>query len=64
MDMAHDPTLVQDAKDRLADRYTSSELCELLEVPVEDIIEAYWEMILDKGELFEEEIGSCGGDVD
>ena len=54
MDMANDPELVQEAKDRLADRYTSSELCELLEVPVEDIIETYWEQLLDKAELFEE----------
>ena len=56
MGNVHDPELVQEAKDRLADRYTSAELCELLEVPVEDIIETYWEMILDKGELFEMEL--------
>lgn len=51
---------VQTAKDRLCDKYTSAELCELLEVPVEDIVEDYWELILEKGELFEEELeGSC-----
>lgn len=52
-----DPELEQAAKDRLADRYTASELCELLEVPVEDIIETYWECLLDKAALFEEEFG-------
>lgn len=52
-----DPELVQAAKDRLADRYTASELCELLEVPVEDIVEEYWDTILEKGELFKQELG-------
>lgn len=49
-----DPALVQAAKDRLADRYTSAELCDFLEVPVEDIIEEYWNQIIEKAELFEE----------
>lgn len=49
-----DPALVQAAKDKLADRYTSAELCDLLEVPVEDIIAEYWFRLLDKAELFEE----------
>jgi len=52
-----DTERVQEAKDRLADRYTSAELCELLEVPVEDIIEEYWDTILEKGELFKQELG-------
>lgn len=47
-----DPEMVTAAKERLADRYTSSELCELLEVPVEDIIEEYWVLILRRGSLF------------
>jgi len=57
MAMTHDPGLLQDIKDRFADRYTASELCELLEVPVEDIIEEYWEIILEKAELFEDLLG-------
>lgn len=57
MNDMRDPELAQSIKDRLADRYTASELCELLEVPVEDIIEEYWGVLLDKAELFPEELG-------
>ena len=37
-----DIDLIQEYKMRLADRYTSAELAELLDVPVQDIIEEYW----------------------
>ncbi len=50
-----DEDRVQEIKDRLADRYTAAELCELLDVPVEDIIEEYWARILLLGkDLFPE----------
>lgn len=45
---------VQEIKDRLADRYIASELCDILEIPVEDIIEEYWARILTKPLLLEE----------
>jgi len=41
-------------KDRMADRYTSAELCELLNIPVEDILNEFWEIVVQKAELFEE----------
>ena len=37
-----DIDLIQEYKMRLADRYTSAELAELLDVPVQDVIEEYW----------------------
>ena len=37
-----DIDLIQEYKMRLADRYTAAELAELLDVPVQDIIEEYW----------------------
>jgi hypothetical protein len=42
-----DPRLVQEIKDRLADRFTAAELVDLLNIAVEDIIEENWEKILD-----------------
>lgn len=51
-----DSDLIQELKDRLADKYTAAELCDLLNVPVEDIIEEYFHLILkNKHDLFEEE---------
>ena len=41
--MMIDDRLVQEFKDRLADRYTASEIAELLDIPVEDLIETYWD---------------------
>ena len=47
---------VQEIKDRLADRYTAAELCDLLDIPVEDIVEEYWaKIMLNAKELFEQE---------
>ncbi len=43
--MAEDKDLVREIKLRLADKYTASELCDLLEIPVEDLIETYWDLI-------------------
>lgn len=47
--MMRDIELEEEAKQQIADRYTAYELVELLEIPVEDIIEEYWHLILDKG---------------
>lgn len=49
-----DAKLTQEFKDRLADRYTASELVDLLGVPVEDIINEYWDRILESRLLLEE----------
>ncbi len=51
-----DEAQVQEIKDRLAERYTAAELCDLLDVPVEDIIEEYWvRIVLTSKTLFKEE---------
>ncbi len=42
-----DPELEQEMKDRIADRYTTAELVEIIDVPVQDIIEEYWDRILE-----------------
>lgn len=52
--MMVDAKLTQEFKDRLADRYTSSELVDLLGVPVEDIIEIYFDKIVESTLLLEE----------
>lgn len=49
-----DDERVQELKDRLADRYTAAEICDLINVSVEDIIEEHWEQILSLGSLFPE----------
>jgi hypothetical protein len=49
-----DEDRVQEIKDRLADRYTAAELCDLLDVPVEDIIEEYWRKILSRADVLSE----------
>ena len=49
-----DNDLVQITKDRIADKWTSGELCELLDIPVEDLIEMFWDDLVDKLDLFEE----------
>lgn len=51
--MSQDRQLLEEYKARLADRYTSAELSDLLDIPVEDIIEMYWDRILDAGLLKE-----------
>lgn len=51
-----DTELVQEFKDRIAERYTAAELVDLLDVPVEDIIEEYWSKIFNSGIL--EEVGA------
>lgn len=42
-----DADIEQETKDRLADKYTAAELVDLLDIPVQDIIEEYWEKILE-----------------
>lgn len=49
-----DANRVREIKYRLADRYTAAELCDLLDVPVEDLVEEYWIIILTKPLLLEE----------
>jgi hypothetical protein len=39
--------LEREAKARVADHYTAAELMELLDIPVEDLVEEYWEKILE-----------------
>lgn len=42
-----DRELEQEAKARVADHYTAAELVDLLDIPVADLIEEYWELILE-----------------
>lgn len=42
-----DRELEQEAKARVADHYTAAELADILDIPVEDIVEEYWERILE-----------------
>lgn len=49
-----DDTWVQEVKDRLADRYTAAEIADVLELPVEDLIEAFWDRIMNSRLLLEE----------
>lgn len=49
-----DEDRVQEIKDRLADRFTAAELCDLLSVPVEDIIEEYWPKLTKRPDILEE----------
>lgn len=39
--------LEEEAKARLADIYTAAELVDILDIPIEDLIEEYWERILE-----------------
>lgn len=43
--MSTDQDLIEEIKKRLADKYTSVELIELLDIPVEDVIEIWFESI-------------------
>ena len=52
-----DEDRVQEIKDRLADRYTAAEIADLLDLPVEDLIETFWEQII-KSVLLMEEVGA------
>ncbi len=46
---------VEEFKNRLAEKFTASELVELLELTVEDIIEEWWEYLLEyKPEILDE----------
>lgn len=45
--MSIDTELFQEFKEQLADRYTAEELCELLQLDVWDVIEAFEEKILE-----------------
>lgn len=54
MSMAKDFEREQEIKDRLADRFTTTELCDILEIPVEEFIEIFWEFVLSKPLLLEE----------
>ena len=49
-----DQELLEEAKMRLADRYTAAELADLLDVPVHDIIEEYWWKVLRNTWILEE----------
>lgn len=52
--MMEDMDRIQEIKDRLADKFTASELCDLLDIPVEDLIEEYWDRILSRPSVLQE----------
>ncbi len=58
-----DRRALDELKARIADRYTAAELVDLLDVPVEDIIEEYINRIL-ASELLLEEVGYSDEDID
>lgn len=58
-----DTELEQEAKVRVSDRYTAAELCELLNISVEDIIAEYWDRILDNPEVMKN-VGYEGEETD
>lgn len=43
--MSVDTELINEIKKRLADRFTAMELVELMDLPVETIIEEFWDLI-------------------
>jgi hypothetical protein len=43
--MSTDWEMIQEVKRQIADKYTAAELCEILQVDIEDIIEIYWDRI-------------------
>ena len=49
-----DREMIEELMARLADRYTASELVDLLDISVEDIIEEYIHLILKRPELIDE----------
>ena len=38
-------SVVEELKARLAERYTAAEIAEYLDIPVEDLLEAYFELV-------------------
>lgn len=62
MIMSLDTELIEEFKNRLADRYTAVELVELMEISVEDIIEKYIEYILQFHQELVEEVGMVVAD--
>lgn len=54
---------IQEIKDRLADRYTAAEIADILDIPVEDLIETFWDQIV-KSRLLMEEVGVTEDDED
>lgn len=55
--MGRDYDQIEEIKARLADRFTAAELVELLGIPVEDVIEEWWEYLLHEQGWILEEIG-------
>lgn len=62
--MAQDKEQIQNMKDRIADRYTASELCDLIDIPIQDLIEEYWDLIVRNAELFEGVFGIQDEEID
>lgn len=52
-----DENQIDDVKARIADRYTSAELIDLLDVNVEALIEEYWHLVIQSTVILEE-VGS------
>lgn len=47
--MSSNQELIDELMNRLADRYTAEELCDILQLDVWDIIEAFRDLIVDRG---------------
>jgi hypothetical protein len=58
-----DEARVQEIKDRLADRYTAAEIADLLDLPVEELIEEFWDRIT-RSKVLMEEVGASEEDED
>jgi hypothetical protein len=55
--MSTDLDYIEEVKARIIDRYTASELVELLELETDDIIEVWWEYLLQFHPNILEEVG-------
>lgn len=55
--MMVDHRLIEEVKARLAERYTAAELVDLLGLKTEDIIEEWWEYLLEYQPWILEEVG-------
>ena len=52
-----DDDILQEAKDRLCDRYTAAELVELLDLSTETFLDSFWDLLLQSCPEVLEEVG-------
>ena len=52
-----DDDILQEAKDRLCDRYTAAELAELLDLSAETFLDSFWDLLLQSYPEVLEEVG-------